>query len=84
MISALNYRPCVAFAVILQPMSPSNKSALNMPTSSTSPSAHRRLIVLNVVGLTFDMIGENTPNLRSLAHDGFAVPMQTILPAVTC
>lgn len=45
---------------------------------------HTRLMVINIVGLTHDMIGENTPNLRRLAQDGFAQPMQTVLPAVTC
>lgn len=44
----------------------------------------RRLMVINVVGLTMEMIGEKTPNLRRLARDGFARPMQTVLPAVTC
>lgn len=44
----------------------------------------RRLMVINVVGLTMDMLGDNTPNLRRLSQDGFARPMQTVLPAVTC
>lgn len=48
-------------------------------------SEHSRpLVVINVVGLTYDMLGDNTPNIRSLAADGFARPMQTVLPAVTC
>ncbi len=42
------------------------------------------LIVLNVVGLTHDMLGPNTPNLSALANDGFARPIGTVLPAVTC
>ncbi|QDU79248.1 Type I phosphodiesterase / nucleotide pyrophosphatase [Polystyrenella longa] len=42
------------------------------------------LVVLNIVGLTYDMIGDRTPNLKGLAEDGFARPMGTILPAVTC
>ena len=45
---------------------------------------HRRLMVINVVGLTHDMIGEDTPNIRALSEIGFARPMQTVLPAVTC
>ncbi len=44
----------------------------------------RRLMVINVVGLTHDMLGENTPHLRSLLETGFARPMTTVLPAVTC
>ena len=50
---------------------------------STSRS-HRQLVVINVVGLTYDMIGDNTPNIQRLMNDGFGAPMQTVLPAVTC
>lgn len=45
---------------------------------------HRQLVVINVVGLTYDMIGEHTPNIRRLMDEGFARPVQTVLPAVTC
>ncbi|MEZ6133127.1 MAG: alkaline phosphatase family protein [Planctomycetaceae bacterium] len=45
---------------------------------------HRQLIVINVVGLTWDMLGDNTPHLNTLLRDGFGRPMQTVLPAVTC
>ena len=48
------------------------------------PRSHRQLIVINVVGLTWDMIGPNTPHLSALVRDGFGRPMQTVLPAVTC
>ena len=41
-------------------------------------------MILNVVGLTYDMLGANTPHLKRLADDGFARPMGTVLPAVTC
>lgn len=44
----------------------------------------RRLMVINVVGLTSDMIGPATPHIRSLLDHGFMRPLQTILPAVTC
>jgi predicted AlkP superfamily pyrophosphatase or phosphodiesterase len=44
----------------------------------------RPLLLLNVVGLTHDMIGGNTPHLKRLADEGFARPMGTVLPAVTC
>jgi len=42
------------------------------------------LLILNVVGLTHDMLGLHTPHLKRLADDGFARPMGTVLPAVTC
>lgn len=42
------------------------------------------LLMLNVVGLTADMLGPQTPNLTRLARDGFARPLGTVLPAVTC
>ena len=51
---------------------------------SVGARIHRRLMVINVVGLTHDMIGTDTPQIRSLAESGFSRPMQTILPAVTC
>lgn len=41
-------------------------------------------MVLNVVGLTSEMIGPGTPNLLALSQKGFLRPMQTVLPAVTC
>lgn len=44
----------------------------------------RPLVVLNVVGLTYDLLGDATPNLNALAARGFARPMGTVLPAVTC
>ncbi|APZ92782.1 alkaline phosphatase family protein [Fuerstiella marisgermanici] len=51
----------------------------------TDPNrSHRQLVVINVVGLIWDMIGDNTPNIRSLMQQGFGRPMQTVLPAVTC
>ncbi len=50
----------------------------------SSRNSIRRLIVINVVGLTHDMIGDNTPNIRRLLDTGFARPMATVLPAVTC
>nr|WP_261344522.1 alkaline phosphatase family protein [Gimesia benthica] len=42
------------------------------------------LVVLNIVGLTHEMLGERTPNLSRLARQGFSRPMGTVLPAVTC
>lgn len=49
-----------------------------------SAEKHRRLMVINVVGLTSDMLGPDTPNISRLLTTGFARPMQTVLPAVTC
>ena len=45
---------------------------------------HRRLMVINVVGLTHDMLGPETPCINQLLDTGFSRPMQTVLPAVTC
>src|SRR5512144_842672 len=43
------------------------------------------LVVIDVVGLTHDMLGpQTTPNIARLAADGFARPLGTVLPAVTC
>ncbi|QDU08420.1 alkaline phosphatase family protein [Gimesia aquarii] len=42
------------------------------------------LVVINVVGLTHEMLGDKTPNLMRLANLGFSRPMGTVLPAVTC
>jgi predicted AlkP superfamily pyrophosphatase or phosphodiesterase len=44
----------------------------------------KRTIVLNVVGLTPAMLGEQTPNLSALAKRGSMAPLRTITPAVTC
>ncbi len=42
------------------------------------------LVVLNVVGLTHEMLGPDTPCISAVARRGFARPMGTVLPAVTC
>jgi predicted AlkP superfamily pyrophosphatase or phosphodiesterase len=44
----------------------------------------RRTVVLDVVGLSADLLGEATPNLSKLKSAGAARPLETILPAVTC
>ncbi len=44
----------------------------------------RPLVILNVVGLTQEMLGPNTPHISQVAAEGFARPMGTVLPAVTC
>lgn len=44
----------------------------------------RPLVVIDVVGLTHDMIGPRTPCIARLAQQGFARPVRPVLPAVTC
>ena len=41
-------------------------------------------LVLNIVGLTPELIGPHTPNIARLAHEGGMRPLRTITPAVTC
>ena len=41
-------------------------------------------IVINVVGLTPRMLGQETPNLSQLAAAGAVRPLATVTPAVTC
>jgi predicted AlkP superfamily pyrophosphatase or phosphodiesterase len=43
-----------------------------------------RTMVLDVVGLTPDLIGPHTPALAALAKQGAMRPLTTVLPAVTC
>lgn len=44
----------------------------------------KRTLVLNVVGLTGELLGEHTPRLKALAEHGTSVPLRTVTPAVTC
>lgn len=44
----------------------------------------QRTLVLNVVGLTTDVLGDSTPHLSALARGGGLRPLQPVLPAVTC
>ena len=44
----------------------------------------QRTVVLDVVGLTPDLIDERTPNLLRFAQRGAQRPLGTVLPAVTC
>ena len=41
-------------------------------------------LVILVVGLTPELVGRNTPNLKALAERGTLRPLNTVLPAVTC
>lgn len=43
-----------------------------------------RTLVLNVVGLTSDLLGPNTPNLNRLVERGGKAALKTVTPAVTC
>ncbi len=43
-----------------------------------------RTVVLLVVGLTGELVGDATPNLVALAREGCARPLEPVLPAVTC
>ncbi len=43
-----------------------------------------RTVVLNVVGLSGDLLGEHTPHLSALAREGASCPLGTVTPAVTC
>lgn len=44
----------------------------------------QRTLVLLVVGLTRRQLGPDAPHLAALARDGFAAPIDPVLPAVTC
>lgn len=48
-----------------------------------SSSQYRPLVVIDIVGLTPALLGENTPNLNALIDDGFMSPMKGVFPAVT-
>jgi predicted AlkP superfamily pyrophosphatase or phosphodiesterase len=43
-----------------------------------------RVLVLNVVGLTPDLLGRDAPHLTALARQGGVRPLTTVTPAVTC
>jgi predicted AlkP superfamily pyrophosphatase or phosphodiesterase len=44
----------------------------------------QRVLVIDVVGLTPDLLGEHTPRLSALARAGGSRPLGTVTPAVTC
>src|SRR5438105_2607476 len=43
-----------------------------------------KTVVLNVVGLTSDLIGEATPQLAAFARRGKYAAIRAVTPAVTC
>jgi predicted AlkP superfamily pyrophosphatase or phosphodiesterase len=44
----------------------------------------RPTVVLNVVGLTPELLGEHTPHLSAFAQKGVLRALETVTPAVTC
>lgn len=54
-----------------------------MTDKTQAPPLHRT-VVLNVVGLSPDLIGPDTPHLKRFADRGKLVPVEALLPAVTC
>jgi predicted AlkP superfamily pyrophosphatase or phosphodiesterase len=42
------------------------------------------LVVIDIVGLTPSLLGEDTPYLNRVANDGFVAPVNPVVPAVTC
>ena len=44
----------------------------------------QQTLILNVVGLTSDLLGDATPNLLTLVREGASRPLRTVVPAVTC
>jgi predicted AlkP superfamily pyrophosphatase or phosphodiesterase len=42
------------------------------------------LVVIDIVGLTPDLLGEDTPRLNALIDDGFLATLDGVFPAVTC
>ncbi len=44
----------------------------------------RKTVVLNVVGLSQRLIGADTPHIRQWMEKGRLVPIEPVLPAVTC
>ena len=43
-----------------------------------------KTVVLNVVGLSSNLLGPSTPRLNAFADEGKRVPIASMLPAVTC
>ena len=54
------------------------------PEHTPPPRPTQRTAVLNIVGLTPDLLGEHTPRLTAFARRGAVTPVREVLPAVTC
>ncbi|MFE7354340.1 alkaline phosphatase family protein [Streptomyces sp. NPDC057543] len=52
-------------------------------TTATEPTAPTPLLVLDVVGLTPQLL-DHMPHLKALGQSGTHAPLGTVLPAVTC
>jgi predicted AlkP superfamily pyrophosphatase or phosphodiesterase len=67
------------------PLPPPPQAALSAPVRLGDHAAMppRKVLVLDVVGLTLDLL-PHAPRLAALAREGFAAPMDGVLPAVTC
>lgn len=44
---------------------------------------NKHLVVIDIVGLTRELIGEHTPNIAQYANDNFCEPMEGVFPALT-
>lgn len=45
---------------------------------------NRPLVVIDIVGLSRSLLGAHTPNLNSLAADGYLAVLDGVFPALTC
>lgn len=66
----------------LDPKKPAHQCREN-PKTQRKEAMHR-VAVINVVGLTAELVGNWTPNLRQFVSRGWSVPMTEQFPAVTC
>lgn len=57
---------------------------MGLGPSAGGGASMRPTVVLLVVGLTPDLVGEATPHLAALAREGALRPLRPVLPAVTC
>jgi predicted AlkP superfamily pyrophosphatase or phosphodiesterase len=54
------------------------------PDAGPHIAAMHKTVVLNVVGLTADLIARGAPRIAAWARDGAVVPVRAAFPAVTC
>ncbi|MCY7297258.1 alkaline phosphatase family protein [Alteromonas sp. a30] len=62
----------------LDPVAP-----LPAPSIRSAVTTTKSLAVVNVVGLTPELLGQHTPNINALANKGEMLPMEGVFPAVT-
>jgi predicted AlkP superfamily pyrophosphatase or phosphodiesterase len=75
-------RGCRLFLAAM--LGPGGAISATISEFGTRGSMTQPLVVIDVVGLTHDMLGPATPHLSKLAREGFARPMRGVFPAVTC